>query len=139
MIGRFTMEGEIMNSDYREKRADNVILNKKIDIQGVEDQICFEKENLNIIDDSADNYYLLNKSINKCVALLFTSIRGKQTQNILADIGEENNKTFVDAMNRIDDDKQMIRGRIKDLYDKKEEILKDNRDEEESEEEKKNE
>lgn len=139
MIGRFTMEGEIMNSDYREKRADNVILNKKIDIQGVEDQICFEKENLNIIDDSADNYYLLNKSINKCVALLFTSIRGKQTQNILADIGEENNKTFVDAMNRIDDEKQMIRGRIKDLYDKKEEILKDNRDEEESEEEKKNE
>lgn len=139
MIGRFTMEGEIMNSDYREKRADNVILNKKIDIQGVEDQICFEKENLNIIDDSADNYYLLNKSINKCVALLFTSIRGKQTQNILADIGEENNKTFVDAMNRMDDEKQMIRGRIKDLYDKKEEILKDNRDEEESEEEKKNE
>ena len=133
------MEGEIMNSDYREKRADNVILNKKLDIQGVEDQICFEKENLNIIDDSADNYYLLNKSINKCVALLFTSIRGKQTQNILADIGEENNKTFVDAMNRIDDEKQMIRGRIKDLYDKKEEILKDNRDEEESEEEKKNE
>ena len=127
-----------MDSEQREKKADNVVLDKKQDIQGVEEKICFEKENLDIIDELSDNYYSLNKSINKCVALLFTSIRGKKTQNILANINDENNKNFAIAMEKIDSEKEKVRERIKDLYNQKEEMLKDDRDKVE-EKEKKNE
>ena len=73
------MESINNQEQKNEKVADNIISERKQQIYQIEDRIDSEKNKLNKISDIEDNFIALNKSLNRCIEVVSSSV--KSTKN----------------------------------------------------------
>lgn len=111
--------------DSVSKKADNTFVNRKEKINDIDERIDNERVNLKRINSLYDNAYSLNKSINTCVSLLYSSIKGKGIQNVLDDISNESKTNFRKMTAMLDQEEQEIKKRLDSLYEKKESLIKE--------------
>ena len=105
-----------------EKKADNVVLNKKAEISKIELEVDRNKKLLSSLDSVEENFRELRKNIENCIDLLNNSIKGANVQRQLAAISEENVDSYNTSMKNIYEKRDELNTKIKDLYNKKDKI-----------------
>ena len=109
-----------------DKIADNkIIYQKKREIINIEDRIDEKKATLKELDDVQEKYVSINKSISKCIDSIRKSIKGKNINNILDSIENDNNNNINIATDSTEEKKENIIKEIKNLN-----IQKDNKEKE---------
>ena len=132
IIGEFEMNDNV-------KQADNRIVNRKKAVYQIENQIDERKNRINDIEDMQDTFASLNKSVNGCLDLL-RKAKGPSANYKIDDMYQNNVKIIRKVNNILDEEKVNTRKEINDLYEKRINIFKEERqddDEQEEEEDKK--
>lgn len=104
--------------------ADNKIFITRNEIEHINDQIDLSKSKLKSLDDMEEGFTSLSKNISKCVELLGQSMKGNNVEQKLGAISDNNRIYYLRAMGSIDDERQEAKKKLKDLYDKKDEMEK---------------
>ncbi len=113
-----------------DKIADNkIIYQKKREIINIEDRIDEKKATLKELDDVQEKYVSINKSISKCIDSIRKSIKGKNINNILDSIENDNNNNINIATDSTEEKKENIIKEIKNLNIQKDNIEKELKDE----------
>ena len=105
-----------------EKEADNKISERKQQIYQIEDRIDSEKNKLNKISDIEDNFVALNKSINRCIELVSSSVKSKKNTYMYEDMRISNNTLLNRVSNTLDEERDTVNKNIKNLYSEKSKI-----------------
>lgn len=105
-----------------EKEADNKISERKQQIYQIEDRIDSEKNKLNKISDIEDNFIALNKSINRCIELVSSSVKSKKNTYMYEDMRISNNTLLNRVSNTLDEERDTVNKNIKNLYSEKSKI-----------------
>ena len=82
-------------------------------------------DNTKTLTDMEDGFVSLSKNIEKCVELLSMSMKGNHIERKLSDISESNQVYLKKVVSTIDDEKTTATARIKNLYDEKDRIEKE--------------
>ena len=113
-----------------DKIADNkIIYQKKREIINIEDRIDEKKATLKELDDVQEKYVSINKSISKCIDSIRKSIKGKNINNILDSIENDNKNNINIATDSTEEKKENIIKEIKNLNIQKDNIEKELKDE----------
>ncbi len=107
------------------KIADNKININKASINRIDNEIDSNKNKIKTLTDMEDGFVSLSKNIEKCVELLSMSMKGNHIENKLSDISESNQVYLKKVVSTIDDEKTTATARIKNLYDEKDRIEKE--------------
>ena len=105
-----------------EKVADNIISERKQQIYQIEDRIDSEKNKLNKISDIEDNFIALNKSLNRCIELVSSSVKSKKNTYMYEDMRISNNTLLNRVSNTLDEERDAVNKNIKNLYSEKSKI-----------------
>ena len=105
-----------------EKEADNKISERKQQIYQIEDRIDSEKNKLNKISDIEDNFIALNKSLNRCIELVSSSVKSKKNTYMYEDMRISNNTLLNRVSNTLDEERDAVNKNIKNLYSEKSKI-----------------
>lgn len=116
------MESINNQEQKNEKEADNKISERKQQIYQIEDRIDSEKNKLNKISDIEDNFIALNKSINRCIELVSSSVKSKKNTYMYEDMRISNNTLLNRVSNTLDEERDTVNKNIKNLYSEKSKI-----------------
>lgn len=131
-----------------EKKADNSIINTKVEIKHAEDNLFQSKKDLNQLEILEFNFSVINKNLNQCIDLLNMSVKNKRINNkiqsmrddsfvsynkAMFDIGEERD-VIVEQINEIENKIDLLNEKLKEELNK-EEVKEENIEEDKSEEE----
>ena len=116
------MESINNQEQKNEKVADNIISERKQQIYQIEDRIDSEKNKLNKISDIEDNFIALNKSINRCIELVSSSVKSKKNTYMYEDMRISNNTLLNRVSNTLDEERDTVNKNIKNLYSEKSKI-----------------
>ena len=109
------------------KMADNKININKASINRIDNEIDSNKSKIKTLNDMEEGFVSLSKNIEKCVELLSMSMKGNHIESKLSDISESNQVYLKKVVSTIDDEKTVANDRIKNLYDEKDRIEKEQR------------
>ena len=110
-----------------EKKVDNRIISSKEKINKIDDELEFEKARLKKLDNMQEELHALNKSISKCIYLLSKSIKGPNTNVVFEDMNSSNHAFIENAQATLEEEMADSRKNIHTLYEAKEEIIKESR------------
>lgn len=116
------MENINNQEQKNEKVADNIISERKQQIYQIEDRIDSEKNKLNKISDIEDNFIALNKSLNRCIELVSSSVKSKKNTYMYEDMHISNNTLLNRISNTLDEERDAVNKNIKNLYFEKSKI-----------------
>ena len=116
------MESINNQEQKNEKVADNIISERKQQIYQIEDRIDSEKNKLNKISDIEDNFIALNKSLNRCIELVSSSVKSKKNTYMDEDMRISNNTLLNRVSNTLDEERDAVKKNIKNLYSEKSKI-----------------
>lgn len=116
------MENINNQEQKNEKVADNIINERKQQIYQIEDRIDSEKNKLNKISDIEDNFIALNKSLNRCIELVSSSVKSKKNTYMYEDMHISNNTLLNRVSNTLDEERDAVNKNIKNLYSEKSKI-----------------
>ena len=116
------MESINNQEQKNEKVADNIISERKQQIYQIEDRIDSEKNKLNKISDIEDNFIALNKSLNRCIELVSSSVKSKKNTYMYEDMRISNNTLLNRVSNTLDEERDTVNKNIKNLYSEKSKI-----------------
>ena len=116
------MESINNQEQKNEKVADNIISERKQQIYQIEDRIDSEKNKLNKISDIEDNFIALNKSLNRCIELVSSSVKSKKNTYMYEDMRISNNTLLNRVSNTLDEERDAVNKNIKNLYSEKSKI-----------------
>lgn len=116
------MENINNQEQKNEKVADNIISERKQQIYQIEDRIDSEKNKLNKISDIEDNFVALNKSLNRCIELVSSSVKSKKNTYMYEDMRISNNTLLNRVSNTLDEERDTVNKNIKNLYSEKSKI-----------------
>ena len=116
------MENINNQEQKNEKVADNIISERKQQIYQIEDRIDSEKSKLNKISDIEDNFIALNKSLNRCIELVSSSVKSKKNTYMYEDMHISNNTLLNRVSNTLDEERDAVNKNIKNLYSEKSKI-----------------
>ncbi len=116
------MESINNQEQKNEKVADNIISERKQQIYQIEDRIDSEKNKLNKISDIEDNFIALNKSLNRCIELVSSSVKSKKNTYMYEDMRISNNTLLNRVSNTLDEERDAVKKNIKNLYSEKSKI-----------------
>jgi|GEM_PF-6308431 hypothetical protein len=116
------MENINNQEQKNEKVADNIISERKQQIYQIEDRIDSEKNKLNKISDIEDNFIALNKSLNRCIELVSSSVKSKKNTYMYEDMHISNNTLLNRVSNTLDEERDAVNKNIKNLYSEKSKI-----------------
>lgn len=116
------MENINNQEQKNEKVADNIISERKQQIYQIEDRIDSEKNKLNKISDIEDNFIALNKSLNRCIELVSSSVKSKKNTYMYEDMHISNNTLLNRVSNTLDEERDAVNKNIKNLYFEKSKI-----------------
>ena len=116
------MESINNQEQKNEKVADNIISERKQQIYQIEDRIDSEKNKLNKISDIEDNFIALNKSLNRCIELVSSSVKSKKNTYMYEDMRMSNNTLLNRVSNTLDEERDAVNKNIKNLYSEKSKI-----------------
>lgn len=116
------MENINNQEQKNEKVADNIISERKQQIYQIEDRIDSEKNKLNKISDIEDNFIALNKSLNRCIELVSSSVKSKKNTYMYEDMRISNNTLLNRVSNTLDEERDTVNKNIKNLYSEKSKI-----------------
>ncbi len=116
------MENINNQEQKNEKVADNIISERKQQIYQIEDRIDSEKNKLNKISDIEDNFIALNKSLNRCIELVSSSVKSKKNTYMYEDMRISNNTLLNRVSNTLDEERDAVNKNIKNLYSEKSKI-----------------
>ena len=109
------------------KMADNKININKAQMNRLDNEIDSNKSKIKTLNDMEEGFVSLSKNIEKCVELLSMSMKGNHIESKLSDISESNQVYLKKVVSTIDDEKTVANDRIKNLYDEKDRIEKEQR------------
>ena len=116
------MENINNQEQKNEKVADNIISERKQQIYQIEDRIDSEKNKLNKISDIEDDFIALNKSLNRCIELVSSSVKSKKNTYMYEDMHISNNTLLNRVSNTLDEERDAVNKNIKNLYSEKSKI-----------------
>ena len=116
------MENINNQQQKNEQVADNIISARKQQIYQIEDRIDSEKNKLNKISDIEDNFIALNKSLNRCIELVSSSVKSKKNTYMYEDMRISNNTLLNRVSNTLDEERDAVNKNIKNLYSEKSKI-----------------
>ena len=116
------MESINNQEQKNEKVADNIISERKQQIYQIENRIDSEKNKLNKISDIEDNFIALNKSLNRCIELVSSSVKSKKNTYMYEDMRISNNTLLNRVSNTLDEERDAVNKNIKNLYSEKSKI-----------------
>ena len=105
-----------------EKAADNYMSEEKKEIKKIDNEIYNEKNKKNKIDNLEETFVSLNKNINKCIDLLYTSMKGGNVDKKLDSIREESEINYRRSVEDLDVERQRIDDKISQLSDERDEL-----------------
>ena len=111
-----------------DKKADNNILNYQNQINTLDNKIDNEKIIIKKIEKIQDDVVALTKSVDKCIDLLYKSIKGPTTNYEFDDMRNFNRKFLIETTNELDEETYQTQKKINKLTQEKEEILKHSRE-----------
>lgn len=114
-----------------EKRIDNETTTIKEKLNKIDNKIDIEKRMTKKMEEMQEDLLTLNKSINRCVELLSVSTSGQTTRNMLNDINYQNKILYQNITSEIDEEMLDSKMRINKLYEEKDNISKENKNEKE--------
>ena len=100
----------------------SIISERKQQIYQIEDRIDSEKNKLNKISDIEDNFIALNKSLNRCIELVSSSVKSKKNTYMYEDMRISNNTLLNRVSNTLDEERDAVNKNIKNLYSEKSKI-----------------
>ena len=112
---------------YDAKKADNKISFNKTQINRLDNEIDSNKSKIKTLNDMEEGFVSLSKNIEKCVELLSMSMKGNHIESKLSDISESNQVYLKKVVSTIDEEKTNANDKIKNLYDEKDRIEKEQR------------
>ena len=111
-----------------EKKADNEISNKKINIDEIDNEVDNNKKLLDSLDDIEENFNSLRRNIESCIDLLNISIKGDNIQRQLNRISEDNIDNYNNSMKNIYEKIKEDNNKLKELYNEKDKMNDDLKD-----------
>ena len=112
------------NTDMDKKEEKLTIQDEK---KMADNKININKAQIKTLNDMEEGFVSLSKNIEKCVELLSMSMKGNHIESKLSDISESNQVYLKKVVSTIDDEKTVANDRIKNLYDEKDRIEKEQR------------
>ena len=101
-----------------EKKADNSIINTKVEIRHAEDDLFQSKNDLNQLEILESNFSIINKNLNQCIDLLNISVKNKRINNKIQSMCDESFVSYNKAMFNIDEERDMIVEQINEIENK---------------------
>lgn len=112
-----------------EKKADNKIINTRIKISNLEDNLHQTKKGLSNLELLEDNFSRINRNLNECLDLLNISVKNKRVNNKLQSICDESNVFYGKTKVNLEDERDLILKQINDIDEKIDELNKTLKDE----------
>lgn len=112
-----------------EKKADNKIINTRIKISNLEDNLHQTKKGLSNLELLEDNFSRINRNLNECLDLLNISVKNKRINNKLQSICDESNVFYGKTKVNLEDERDLILKQINDIDEKIDELNKTLKDE----------
>ena len=125
-----------MNNNDKIYKVDNEISNindkkdveEKLSYNNITDKINEEKNRIKNIDSLKETFLAINKSFGKLIDLMSLSVKGPQINNTLEEISSNNMATIADVCDTLDFEKEEAKNNLNDLYYKKDNFERDNRE-----------
>lgn len=105
-----------------EKRADNYIINDKIN-----EQIDETKKQINRMNNIKDNVESSKKTFDRCLDILRKAASGVEHNRFIYNISDECNKLSKDILNEYELKNAKEKDKLKELYNKSDELEKEKR------------
>ena len=118
----YKVDNEISNINDKKSVEENLSYNK------ITDKINEEKNRIKNIDSLKETFLTINKSFGKLIDLMSLSIKGPQINNTLEEISSNNMATIADVCDTLDLEKEEAKNNLNDLYYKKDNFERDNRE-----------
>ena len=117
----------VKGKNMEEKKADNRQITVKEKVNKIDDKLDTEKRKLQKLDDMQEELISLNKNLTKCIDSLSKSISGPITKNVFNDMHNSNRLFYIKTSNIIDEEATSSKRNINKLYQEKDEIIKEER------------
>ena len=105
-----------------EKRADNYVNTDRSELKKIDNQISIEKNKMKRIDNLEESFVSLNNNINKCIDLLFASIKGGNVDKKLDAIRADSSKSYRRSISDLDNERTIINNNLKNLSNERESL-----------------
>ena len=118
----YKVDNEMSSINDKKSVEENLSYNK------ITDKINEEKNRIKNIDSLKETFLTINKSFGKLIDLMSLSIKGPQINNTLEEISSNNMATIADVCDTLDLEKEEAKNNLNDLYYKKDNFERDNRE-----------
>ena len=109
-----------------EKRADDRRIEKKRELNAIDEMISDEKRKIHNMDEMEYNFISIKKNIDTTAELLSKSIKGGNINRVLDSVTANTGKIVSGALTNVDNDREVSKNKIRYLSDKKEELTDNN-------------
>jgi hypothetical protein len=106
------------------KKADNRILNTKIEIGNLEDNLSQTKKGLNNLEILESNFSRINRNLNECLDLINSCVKNKRINNKLQNICDESNIYYGKTKSNFDEERELIINQINEIDERLDELNK---------------
>ena len=105
-----------------DKKADNRIINTKIEISHLEDNLNQTKKGLNNLEILEGNFSRINRNLNECLELINSSIKNRKVNNKLQSMCDESNIFYGKTRVNLEDERDLILKQINEIDERLEEL-----------------
>ena len=105
-----------------DKKADNRIINTKIEISHLEDNLNQTKKGLNNLEILEGNFSRINRNLNECLELINSSIKNRKVNNKLQSMCDESNIFYGKTRANLEDERDLILKQINEIDERLEEL-----------------
>ena len=115
-----------MEKNIKEEQTEKYYYKKKI--LEIDNQIDDSKKKIKKINDIHEELTALNKNTNKCIELLFISIKGKNKEKILNDMLGQNQTFYSNFSSMLDDEMLLTNKKINKLNEERDNLIKQSKE-----------
>ena len=97
------------------KKADNRILNTKIEIGNLENNLSQTRKGLNNLEILESNFSRINRNLNECLDLINSCVKNRRVNNKLQNICDESNIYYGKTKSNFDEERELIISQINEI------------------------
>ena len=107
-----------------EKKADNRILNTKIEIDHLEDNLNQTKKGLNNLEILEGDFSRIHRNLNECLVLINSCVKNRRVNNKLQNICDESNIYYGKTKSNLEEERDLILKQISEIDNRLDELNK---------------
>ena len=121
----FKVDNEISNKNEKKDKKNQ---EEKMSYNKIIDEIDKEKNHVKFVETLRDEFISMNKSFTRCLDLLALSVKGPKINSKIEEIMSNNMASIAGVCDTLDTEKVKSKNRINDLYYKKDNFGKDEKE-----------